>query len=40
MVKVTLDDKSIGEYPLQALSEVEPAGFFGRMWGTVRLWFH
>ncbi len=40
VVKVTLDDKSVGEYPLQALSEVEPAGFFGRMWGTVRLWFH
>src|SRR5439155_14594409 len=36
VVKVTLDDKPIGQYPLQALSEVEPAGFFGRMWGTVR----
>jgi D-alanyl-D-alanine carboxypeptidase (penicillin-binding protein 5/6) len=40
VVKVTLDDKPVGEYPLQALSDVEPAGFFGRMWGTVRLWFH
>src|SRR5436305_1386124 len=40
VVKVTLDDKPIGQYPLQALSEVEPAGFFGRMWGTVRLSFH
>ena len=40
VVKVTLDDKPVGQYPLQALSEVEPAGFLGRMWGTVRLWFH
>jgi D-alanyl-D-alanine carboxypeptidase (penicillin-binding protein 5/6) len=39
MVKVTLEDKPVGEYPLTALTEVEPAGFFGRMWGTVRLWF-
>jgi serine-type D-Ala-D-Ala carboxypeptidase (penicillin-binding protein 5/6) len=39
VVKVTLEDKAVGEYPLVALAEVEPAGFFGRMWGTVRLWF-
>ena len=39
MVKVTLEDKPVGEYPLMALTDVEPAGFFGRMWGTVRLWF-
>ncbi len=38
-VKVTLEDKPVGEYPLQALADVAPAGFFGRMWGTVRLWF-
>ena len=39
MVKVTLEDKPVGEYPLMALVNVEPAGFFGRLWGTVRLWF-
>ena len=38
-VRVTLDDKPVGEYPLRALADVAPAGFFGRMWGTVRLWF-
>jgi serine-type D-Ala-D-Ala carboxypeptidase (penicillin-binding protein 5/6) len=39
VVKVTLEDKPVGEYPLTALGNVEPAGFFGRLWGTVRLWF-
>lgn len=39
VVKVTLEDKPMGEYPLMALSAVEPAGFFGRLWGSVRLWF-
>ncbi|HEX8010516.1 MAG TPA: D-alanyl-D-alanine carboxypeptidase family protein [Casimicrobiaceae bacterium] len=39
VVKVTLDDKPVGEFPLQALAQVAPAGFFGRLWGTVRLWF-
>ena len=39
VVKVTLEDKPMGEYPLMALTAVEPAGFFGRLWGTVRLWF-
>jgi D-alanyl-D-alanine carboxypeptidase (penicillin-binding protein 5/6) len=39
VVRVTLEDKPMGEYPLMALSAVEPAGFFGRLWGSVRLWF-
>jgi len=39
VVKVTLEDKPVGEYPLTALAGVEPAGFFGRLWGTIRLWF-
>jgi len=39
LVRVTLEDKPVGEYPLMALAAVEPAGFFGRLWGTVRLWF-
>jgi len=38
-VKVTLEDKPIGEFALSALADVPPAGLLGRMWGTVRLWF-
>jgi D-alanyl-D-alanine carboxypeptidase (penicillin-binding protein 5/6) len=38
VVRVTLDGKSVGEYPLQALADVPPASFFGRAWDTVRLW--
>jgi D-alanyl-D-alanine carboxypeptidase (penicillin-binding protein 5/6) len=39
VVKVTLEDKPVGEFALVALSDVPPASFFGRMWDTVRLWF-
>jgi D-alanyl-D-alanine carboxypeptidase (penicillin-binding protein 5/6) len=39
-VKVTLEDKPVGEFVLLALADVPPAGLLGRMWGTVRLWFH
>jgi len=39
MVKVTLDTKPVGEYPLVALQDVPPASFFGRAWDTIRLWF-
>ena len=38
-VKVTLDGKPVGEYPLVALADVAPASLFGRMLDTVRLWF-
>ncbi len=38
VVRVTLDGKSVGEYPLQALADVPLASFFGRAWDTVRLW--
>jgi D-alanyl-D-alanine carboxypeptidase (penicillin-binding protein 5/6) len=38
-VKVTLDGKPLGEFPLLALDDVAPASIFGRMWDTVRLWF-
>jgi D-alanyl-D-alanine carboxypeptidase (penicillin-binding protein 5/6) len=38
-VKVTLDGKPIGAYPLLALADVAPASLFGRAWDTVRLWF-
>jgi D-alanyl-D-alanine carboxypeptidase (penicillin-binding protein 5/6) len=38
-VKVTLDGKPVGAYPLLALADVAPASLFGRAWDTVRLWF-
>jgi D-alanyl-D-alanine carboxypeptidase (penicillin-binding protein 5/6) len=38
-VKVTLDGKPVGAYPLLALADVAPASIFGRAWDTVRLWF-
>jgi D-alanyl-D-alanine carboxypeptidase (penicillin-binding protein 5/6) len=38
VVRVTLDDKQVGEYPLQALDDVPSANIFGRAWDTLRLW--
>ena len=38
VVRVILDGKPIGEYPLQALADVPLANLFGRAWDTVRLW--
>ena len=38
-LRVKLDDKVIGEQPLLALEAVEPAGWVGRTWDSVRLWF-
>jgi D-alanyl-D-alanine carboxypeptidase (penicillin-binding protein 5/6) len=38
-VKVTLQNKLLGEYPVVALENVAVAGFFGRSWDSLRLWF-
>jgi serine-type D-Ala-D-Ala carboxypeptidase (penicillin-binding protein 5/6) len=38
-LRVMLDSKSIGEYPVVALENVAVAGIFGRAWDTMRLWF-
>ncbi|MBI4123562.1 MAG: D-alanyl-D-alanine carboxypeptidase [Betaproteobacteria bacterium] len=38
MLRVTLDGKPYGEYPLVALEQVGAAGLFGRAWDTLRLW--
>jgi D-alanyl-D-alanine carboxypeptidase (penicillin-binding protein 5/6) len=38
-VKVTIDGKPYGDYPAVALENVPVAGFFGRLWDTIRLWF-
>jgi D-alanyl-D-alanine carboxypeptidase (penicillin-binding protein 5/6) len=37
-LRVTLDGKPLGEYPLVALETVPVAGIFGRAWDTLRLW--
>jgi D-alanyl-D-alanine carboxypeptidase (penicillin-binding protein 5/6) len=37
-LRVTLDGKQVGEYPVVALETVPEAGFFGRAWDTLRLW--
>ena len=39
VVKVALEGKALGEFPLLALADVPPSGFFGRAWDTLRLWF-
>jgi len=36
-LRVTAEGKTIGEFPLQALTEMERAGFFGRLWDNLRL---
>jgi D-alanyl-D-alanine carboxypeptidase (penicillin-binding protein 5/6) len=38
-LRVRLDDKVIAEQPVIALEPVAPAGWFGRAWDTMRLWF-
>jgi D-alanyl-D-alanine carboxypeptidase (penicillin-binding protein 5/6) len=38
-VKVSLDGKIVGEFPLVALDQVAPANIMLRAWDTVRLWF-
>ena len=37
-LKLAIDDRPIGEYPVVALENVPVAGIFGRAWDTVRLW--
>jgi serine-type D-Ala-D-Ala carboxypeptidase (penicillin-binding protein 5/6) len=37
-LRVTLEGKPLGEYPVVALEPVDAAGFFGRAWDTLRLW--
>jgi D-alanyl-D-alanine carboxypeptidase/D-alanyl-D-alanine carboxypeptidase (penicillin-binding protein 5/6) len=38
-LRLTLDGKVLGDYPLVALHEVGVAGIFGRGWDTLRLFF-
>ncbi|MBY4896593.1 D-alanyl-D-alanine carboxypeptidase family protein [Cupriavidus sp. AU9028] len=38
-VKLMDGTRKVGEFPVVALEDVPEAGFFGRLWDTVRLWF-
>ena len=38
-LQVNIDGKNFATYDLQAIDSVSVAGFFGRMWDTVKLWF-
>ncbi len=38
-LKLSIDDKPYGEYPVVALEAVPVAGIFGRAWDSIRLWF-
>ena len=39
-MKVSLDGKPFGEYPVVAITTVPVAGIFGRAIDTMRLWFN
>jgi serine-type D-Ala-D-Ala carboxypeptidase (penicillin-binding protein 5/6) len=38
-LRVSLDGKVIAERPLVALQAVEEAGFFGRLWDELGMWW-
>ncbi len=38
VLRLSLDGKPFGEYPVVALETVPVAGFFGRTWDTLKLW--
>jgi D-alanyl-D-alanine carboxypeptidase (penicillin-binding protein 5/6) len=38
-VKVVLEGRTLAELPMVALADVSEAGFLGRAWDTMRLWF-
>ncbi|HSD42697.1 MAG TPA: D-alanyl-D-alanine carboxypeptidase family protein [Burkholderiales bacterium] len=37
-IRMSLDGKPVGEYPVVALESVAVAGMFGRAWDSLRLW--
>ena len=39
-LKVTIDGKVYGEYPVTALETIPLAGILGRSMDTVKLWFN
>ena len=38
LLRVTLEGRALGDYPVYALENVAPAGFAVRAWDTLRLW--
>lgn len=38
-MKLTVDGQAAGEFPVVALEDVPLAGWLGRLWDTIRLWF-
>jgi D-alanyl-D-alanine carboxypeptidase (penicillin-binding protein 5/6) len=38
VLRVSLEGKALGEFPVVALEGIAAAGFFGRAWDTLRLW--
>ena len=38
-LRLMLDGKSLGDYPLVALQDVGVAGLFGRGWDSIRMLF-
>ena len=38
-LKITYEGKVLAEKPVVALEAVEEAGFFGRLWDGIKLWF-
>jgi D-alanyl-D-alanine carboxypeptidase (penicillin-binding protein 5/6) len=38
-LKLSLDEKPFGEFPLVALQDIPVAGIIGRSWDTLMLWF-
>lgn len=38
VLRVALEGRSVGEYPVVALQDVPRAGWLGRAWDTLRLW--
>jgi D-alanyl-D-alanine carboxypeptidase (penicillin-binding protein 5/6) len=38
-LKLSIEGQPYGEYPVVALKEVPLAGFFGRLWDAILLWF-
>ena len=39
-LRVTLDGQPVQNVPLIALADAPQAGFFGRLWDSIMLWFH
>jgi len=39
-LRVTLDGQPVQNLPLVALEDAPQAGFFGRLWDSIMLWFH